>query len=345
MKDDCCREPLFFSMTYEFLQTYLPKQCGRSPHTVESYRDALTLFRRYIVNVVGGSIARFTFAECTRACVLGFLQYLAESKCKPTTRNHRLAALRSYVAFAADKDISLQSCELEIKRVPQCKVSRDEKIVIDDGAMAAILDQPSNTKIGLRDRTMMILLYDTGARLAEVLGLRTGDVVIDGDNPYIRVNGKGSKQRIAPISTKTAEHLAHYLSVYHPGDAGYPQTDLVFFTVIKNVPGTMSESNVERFVKDYAARARSSCPSIPEHVHPHMFRRTRATQLYRNGVGLPLVSRLLGHASLETTRKYATPSIEMLRKAMDSVETPQERQLRPIWEGDETMMAKLCGLR
>lgn len=345
MKDDSCCEPLFFSMTYEFLHTYLPKQCGRSPHTVESYRDALTLFRRYIVSFVGDSLAKFTFAECTRACVLGFMDYLAELKCKPSTRNQRLAALRSYLAFAADKDISLQSSELEIKRVPQCKVSREEKIVIDDDAMAAILDQPSNTKIGLRDRTMMILLYDTGARLAEVLGLHTGDIVIDGENPYIRVNGKGSKQRIVPISTRTAEHLAHYMPVYHPDDANNSQTDLVFFTIIKNVPGKMSESNVERFVKNYAGRARSSCPSVPEHVHPHMFRRTRASQLYRNGVSLPLVSRLLGHASLETTRQYATPSMEMLRTAMESVETPEERQLRPIWEGDETMMAKLCGLR
>ena len=65
--------PLFFSMSYEFLQLYLPKQCGRSPHTVEAYRDALSLFRRYVVNTLGISIGKFTFAECTRECVLGFM--------------------------------------------------------------------------------------------------------------------------------------------------------------------------------------------------------------------------------------------------------------------------------
>lgn len=207
MRNNHRSTPLFFSMTYEFLEVYLPKQCGRSPHTVESYRDALSLFRRYILYILGKSIGAFTFTECTRECVLGFMDYLSELESKPGTRNQRLAALKSYLAFAADKDITLQSTELEIKRVPPCKVPRTEKTVIPEDAMAAILQQPPNTKMGLRDRAMMVLLYDSGARLAEILGLNVSDVAIAADNPYIRVNGKGSKQRIVPISAKTAEHL------------------------------------------------------------------------------------------------------------------------------------------
>ncbi len=335
--------PLFFSMTYEFLEVYLPKQCGRSPHTVESYRDALSLFRRYILNTVGVSIGKFTFAECTRECVLNFMNHLSELASKSSTRNQRLAALKSYMTFAADKDLSLQSNELEVKRVPQCKVPRTEKTVIPEDAMTAILNQPANTKMGLRDRTIMILLYDSGTRLAEVLGLNISDVAIDGDNPYIRVNGKGGKQRIVPISERTTAHLTRYLSVYH--STRHPNTDLLFFTIIKNVIGMMSEGNVERFVKEYARKAKSSCPSVPDNVHPHMFRRTRATQLYQNGVSLHLVSRLLGHASLETTQLYAKPSLKMLRDAIESVETSEEKSVKPIWEGNEAMMAKLSGLR
>ena len=107
----------------------------------------------------------------------------------------------------------------------------------------------------------------------------------------------------------------------------------------------MSEGNVERFVREYGSKAQASCPSVPDRVHPHMFRRSRATHLYQNGVDLPLVSRLLGHAHLETTRVYAKPSLKMLREAMESVETPTQKAAKPIWEGDEAMMAKLCGLR
>jgi site-specific recombinase XerD len=76
-----------------------------------------------------------------------------------------------------------------------------------------------------------------------------------------------------------------------------------------------------------------------------MFRRTRATQLYQNGVALPLVSKILGHASLQTTQLYAKPSIEMLRRAMESVQTPEQQTEKPTWITDETVMAKLSGLR
>lgn len=335
--------PLFFSMTYEFLQLYLPKQCGRSNHTVESYRDALSLFRRYVLDVVGVSMGKFTFAECTRECVLGFMDYLASRNSAPATRNQRLAVLKSYICFAADKDVALQSSALEVRRVPQCRVPKTEKTVIAEDAMAAILAQPPRTKMGLRDRAIMILMYDSAARLGEILSLNLPDVVTGGANPYIRINGKGGKERIVPIALRTAAHLTQYISVYHSGNR--LETNLLFYTVIKNTSSPMSEGNVERFLSKYARQARSGCPSIPERVHPHMLRRTRATQLYQNGVSLPLVSRLLGHASLQTTQIYAQPSLQMLRDAIESVESPAQKLERPIWEEDEAVMAKLIGLR
>ncbi len=343
MKNNHLLYPLFFSMTYDFLETYLPKQCGRSPHTVKSYRDALSLFRRYVLNEVGIPISKFTFVECTRKKVLGFMDYLTKRGSKPSTRNQRLATLKSYISFASDKNISLQSIALEIKRVPQCKTPQTDKIVIPEEAMKAILNQPSNTKMGIRDRTIMILLYDTGTRLAEILGLSITDVVITGDNPYIRVHGKGSKERIVPISMKTVKHLTRYISVFH-GNVKL-KTTLLFYTIIKNMVGNMSEGNVERFIKGYAEKAKLFCPSVPEKVNPHMFRRTRATELYQNGVSLPLVSRFLGHASLETTKIYAKPSLKMLRDAIESVETSTEKNEQPLWEDSEEIMAKLCGLR
>lgn len=343
MRNDHRTGTLFFSMTQEFLETYLPRQCGRSRHTVESYRDALSLFRRYVVGVLGIPMGSFTFAACDRECVMGFMDYLAARQSKPSTRNHRLAVLKSYVSFAADKDITFQSVALSIGRIPQFRQAKTERVVIPDEAMASILRQPPDTRRGLRDRTIMIMLYDSGARLAEILGLKISDVMLDDDNPYIRINGKGGKQRIVPISTKTIAHLKNYIAVYH--GRGQPSTELLFYTVIKGIVGLMSEANVERFVKEYARQAQCSCKSVPDNIHTHMFRRTRATQLYRNGVDLPLVSRLLGHARLETTQIYASPSLKMLRDAITSVETPEQKAERPIWEDNEAILIKLSGLR
>ena len=333
---------LFFSMTYEFLDIYMVNQVGRSPDTIESYRDALTIFRRYVLNELNLSITKFAFAQCTRDCIFGFLEYLKVQGNKPGTRNQRLAALKSYLWFAADKDVTLQSIALVVGRVPQCKNPETQKYVLSGDALHAIFSQPANTRMGLRDRTIMILLYVSAVRLAEILNLRVTDICLNEENPYIRVMGKGSKERVVAINVKTVKHVKQYLDVYHLRDN--PDAGLLFFTIIKGRTGKISQGNVERFIQQYANRARESCPDIPLSVYPHMLRRTRATNLYQNGVELALVSRILGHAFLDTTRVYAKPSLAMMREAMESVEAPQTRDEKPLWFGSEEGMAKLCGL-
>ncbi len=334
---------LFFSMTYEFLDIYMVKQLGRSPDTIESYRDALTLFRRYILNELCISIAKFTFAKCTRNCIFGFLKYLKIQGNKPGTCNQRLAAIKSYLWFAADKDVTLQSIALEVSHVPQLKNPQTEKQVLSEIALNAIFNQPANTRMGLRNRTIMILLYDSAVRLAEILNIRVNDICLNEKNPYVRVMGKGSRERVVAINIKTVKHVKQYLDFYRSKDN--PDINSLFYTIIKGRAGKMSEGNVERFIQQYADKARKSCPEMPPRVYPHMLRRTRATNLYQNGVELALVSRILGHACLDTTRIYAKPSLSMMREAMETNQASQTKDEKPIWIGSEEEMAKLCGLR
>ena len=252
--------------------------------------------------------------------------------------------MRSYLWFASDRDIALQSVALRISKIPFCKeVQRDKKILSKE-AMSCLLRQPTNTKTGLRDRVIMILLYDSAIRLDELLSLKAQDLVLERKDPYIRVDGKGNKERLVAITTMTAEHLLEYFRVFHAeiNDKQLP----FFFTKIKGQIGKMSEGNVERFIKQYASQAKKECDDIPENIHPHMFRRTRATMLYQSGVELALISRILGHSSIETSKIYATPSMEMLKKAMESVETPAQLNEKPLWKScSEEDLAKLCGLR
>lgn len=334
---------LFFSMTFEYLNVYLSEQMGYSPKTIQSYCDALSLFRQFVSEILEVSIAKFTFSLCNRDCIYLFMAFLKERGNAPSTQNQRLAALKSYLWFAADKDISLQSLALEAKRIPSFKVKKKDLEVLSHEALTSIFAQPSNTKMGLRDRTIMIVLYDSAIRLDEVLKLKLLDVQI-GDSPYLRVHGKGSKERLVPISLKTTRHLQQYIEFFHGKDS--PETDLLFYTFIKGNADAMSESNVERFIKKYANKARESCEEIPKDVFPHLLRRTRATDLYQNGVEIELISRLLGHASVETTRKYyAKPSLKMLADAINSVSIPKCEQETPLWEEGEKLMAKICGLR
>lgn len=334
---------LFFSMTYEFLEIYMRVQLERSPATIESYRDALTVFRHYLRDQKNISLSSFEFVQCTRDLVLDFMEHLAAAGNKPGTRNQRLAALKSYLWFAADKDISLQSIALSIGRVKACRNPKKEKPIFDEEALRLLFDAPSNTKMGIRDKTIMILLYDSAARIDEILSLKKQDICLDSENPFIHVIGKGQKERVIALTEQSCRHLQQYLAVYHPKDG--PDTELLFYTIIKGNISKMSAANVERFLKKYAQQVRDIYPDIPDCVHPHMFRRTRATGLYRDGVDLAIVSRFLGHAQLETTRIYATPSVEMMRKAIRKIPTTFNDE-QPSWTIDaDEAMAKLCGLR
>ncbi len=334
---------LFFSMTYEFLEVYMRLQLERSPATIESYRDALTVFRRYLKDQRNIYLSSFEFAQCTKDLVLDFMEYLSAIGNKPGTRNQRLAALKSYLWFAADKNIALQSIAISIGRVKACRNPKKEKPVLDEEALRLLFNAPKNSKMGVRDKAIMILLYDSAARIDEVLSLRKQDICLSSNAPSIHVLGKGQKERVIALTEQTCSHLQQYLSLYHPQNG--PDTDLLFYTVIKGNIAKMSAANVERFLKKYAQQVREVYPDIPDCVHPHMLRRTRATGLYRDGVDLSIVSRFLGHAQLETTRIYATPSVEMMRKAIENIPT-SSRSEQPIWNTDaDEVMAKLCGLR
>lgn len=345
MKDSTATQnALFFSMTLEYLETYMPRQLGRSPHTVKAHRDALTVFRMFLLKGKNRSMGRFTFMECTSALVQDFILHLKDCGNSAATCNRRLCSLRSYVWFAADRNIALQSVALSMDKIPLCKEERREKAVLSPAAMSCILRQPANTKAGLRDKAIMILLYDSAIRLDELLSMKVQDAVLQCGEPYIRVFGKGSKERIVAIKELTAGHLAEYIRVFH-GCAGNRQ-DLLFYTKIKGVIGKMSEGNVERFINQYAKQANADCAEIPGKVYPHMFRRSRATELYQNGVEMALISKILGHAQIETTKIYAVPSLEMLRVAIESVETPEQVAELPLWEScSEEDMARLCGIR
>jgi site-specific recombinase XerD len=334
---------LFFSMTFEFLEIFLPKQCGRSIHTIKSYKDSLTIFRRYLLEQKGIKIGNFTFIQCTRELVIEFLDFITNRGCANSTRNYRLTAIKSYLAFAADKNISLQSIFLSINNIKQLKVIQPERNCLPDNAITAILSQPDvYSLMGIRDSTLLVLLYDSGVRLAELLTLRIENIRLNGDNAHIRVFGKGSKERVISISQSAVDYIVQYLKLFRTIDNN--DTDLLFYTVIKGKYGQMSERNVERLLQKYADQAREQCPEIPIKVHPHMFRRARATRMYQQGVPLPLVSRFLGHSSQNTTKIYATPSVEMMRAVISSSSLPLGPSEEPIWDSEDEA-AKNSGLR
>lgn len=332
----------------DFFQIYLPKQRCCSKNTVSSYKYAVNLFLDYMLEKHSVPLLSMKMDDINRNTINGFLEWLSDSrKNSPSTCNQRLMALKSFARYLGLNDFSLTSVYAETCFVPVRKKAARTVSFLSEAALRELLKQPDTGKLtGQRNLFLMILMYDTAARCQEVLDIRLRDFCLDAVSPYVYLKGKGNKIRTVPLMDATVRHLQHYLRQFHPDRQACPD-DYLFYTVTHNQRHQLSTDTVEAFMKKYGEAARNRCPEIPERVHPHQMRHTRAIHLYRNGMPLALLSDFLGHTSLETTRVYAYADTEMKRNAIKkSVPPILEGDDEPVWDiSDEETLRRLAGLK
>ena len=334
-------------MTLDFLNVYIP-QDSPSSKTVKTYRDGLTVFRRYVCEEKHLSIRRFRFDECTFDFVLDYRNWLLDDRKQArSTVNNRLAAIKSYVRYASARDVTLQQVFLSISEVPFLRIEKKILPIIEDTeTLKAFLDSPPNTRTGCRDTMILSVLFDTMIRADELIRISIGDLCMNAGIPYILIHGKGNKERTVSLSEKVIPLIKEYMKEFHRSSADIPDFPFIY-TVSHGEVHRMSERNVERIVKKYADITRLKYPSLPDPVYPHMLRRTRGTGLYRDGVPIEAIAVAMGHANVQTTRDhYAFPSLEQKRAAMEKgtgvISIGNEE---PEWPDDEDELARLCGLR
>ncbi len=338
----------FFLCIKNWLTVFLPKQRCLSENSIKAYKMTLNLLIEFLRTEKELSVKNISFDIFDKTLISNFIEWLENvRKCSISTQNSRLMALRSFFHYAAICDISLTSLELEILKVPVKKSKGKTVEYLSERALKTLLDTPdTRTKIGLRNRFFMILMYDTAARCQELLDLKIKDIVLKTDKPYVYLTGKGNKQRSVPLLPKTVRHYEKYLHEFH-GNCPLSE-DYVFYTITYGIKHQMSEDNAEAFMKKYGKQAHERCNEVPERVHPHQLRHTRAIHLYRSGMPLPFISELLGHVNMTTTNIYAYADTEMKRKALEKAAlstAPAIFNQKASWENDEDMILKLSGLR
>jgi integrase/recombinase XerD len=339
----------FYQYVRGFLTVYLPKNRCYSQNTTKAYRDTLNLFRHFLWEEKAIPFTNIRFDMINHAVIHEFLAWLQSHRgCAAATKNHRLAALKSFFRYCAFEDPALMAVYMNIQNVRSQKVVRNRVEFMSETALKILLEQPDlHTPRGLRDQFFMILLYDTGARIQEILDLKLSDLHLNDQTPCIYLAGKGNKTRLVPLMDKTIAHLHRYLAMFHPG-SDLHNDQYLFYICIKGRTTRMSDDNVSCFLKRYAASAHQVCSEVPLRMHAHLFRHTRAMHLYQAGIPLSYIKDFLGHVSVNTTDIYASTDTSMMRAALEKIDRQENEQASPVipmWEDNEDMILKLCGLK
>jgi site-specific recombinase XerD len=341
------KDATFFKTIRGFLTVYLPKQKNASPNTIKSYRETLNLLLKFLEEKKKIPLHKASFSDLGHKTLGDFLDWLEnERQCGISTRNQRLMAIKSFFKYAVLVDATQVSIQMEAQKVPIKKSTSTIVEYLSQEGLKRLLSQP-NTKNdrGLRDQVMMILMYDAALRCQEILDIKVGDVDLNAVSPCVLVTGKGRQPRSVPITAKTAGHIKRYIQKFHSRQTGQ-KDDYLFYTTLHRERKQMSCDNVERFMKKYGQSARNECCNLPENIHPHQLRHTRAIHLYRDGMPLAIISEFLGHANVSTSQIYAYADPETKRKAIKKARGDEPIDMPgALWQTDEEMIKRLYGLK
>lgn len=301
-----------------FFEDFLPAQRGLSPHTVHSYRDTLLLLLQFASRDAKRPIERLEISDLTADCIIRFLHFLeVERKNAIATRNARLGAIHVFARFlAAHRPEYLGSLQRVIG-LPFKRGARELPIEYLEGAEVAALLKviDRSTRLGQRDYALFALMFNTGARVQEVLNLRRRDVRFDSPS-QVRLLGKGNKVRLCPIWPATVRLLRDLIGASPPPE-GDP-ADTLLFTNARGRP--LTRFGVRYLLRRYVAAAAHEAPSLGEkRIHPHSLRHSTAIALLKAGVDFATISQWLGHAGLNTTMRYARADIDLKRQALAQV--------------------------
>lgn len=327
--------PDFFTIAREYLHTYLPTTRGASPKTVQAYRIALESYLHYLRQVENLSRDQVGFEHFDRPRLLAWLTWMnTEQRYKPATVTLRLSAIRAFLAYAAATDITLIAIHQGAKALKPPAVPRTPIAYLSHAQTRAILSAYDGaTGKSRRNRMLLILLYDTAARVSEITALTIADLHLHDDAPHLSVTGKGNKTRPIPLTAKTVAHLKVYLAEFHPHGHEAASRPL-FYSTRAGQPAPLSVDTVSAVLKTAATIAQARCPSIPDRIHAHLLRKTKAMDLYQQGIPMPIIMRLLGHQNVTTTSAfYAFATMDMMRAAITAATPGIDTPTRPLTKG------------
>ena len=328
--------PSFAALVQSFFTEHLTQQRAMSPRTVATYRDGFVLFLDFATAHLHRQPTALMLQDITPALILAFLDHLEQDRGNAVrTRNARLAALRAFLKFAGHRDINALHVVEQALGVPMKRFERPMLGFLTREEMLAIIGKPGSSWTSQRDHLLLHMLYNTGARVSEIIGVRLADVVLDGA-ASVHLHGKGRKQRTMPLWRSTVKAVRAWLRFNTgmlPSSALLPNRD----------GHAMTRTNVAQRLARAVQTATPAMPSLRDRrISPHTIRHTTAMHLLQSGEPIAGIALWLGHESPTTTHQYTEANLAMKEKALARLHDPDTASRR--FRASDSLLEFLKGL-
>jgi len=327
----------------DYMTQYLPVECGVSINTIQTYSHTFVIFLHFMKEEERIHPEHLHLADITKQKVICFLDWLEkERECSVSTRNARLATLHSFFRFIQYRDVAGLKQWQEILSIRFKKNTSPEMEYLTVEGLKHFLNQPDiQTKYGRRDLALLGLLYDSGARVQELINTTPADLRFD-ETTTIKLTGKGNKARIVPLSSAQVQNLKSYMTenkLFEYQNKAHP-----LFPNPQN--NRLSRVAVLDIVKKYAAMARLSAPDlIPSKIGCHSFRHSKAMHLLEADINLVYIRDFLGHVSTTTTEVYARASAKKKMEALQKLNPSIVSNKKTSWQKNGQLLDWLKNLQ
>ena len=312
-----------------FLLEHLVTERNLAVNTQKSYRDMLTLLLPFVASTIRKPIDRLTVDDLSSQIVRLFLTHIEQQRsCLTSTRNQRLGGIHALARFIAEHSPEHIDWCAQIRLIPFKKTSQPAITYLEKPEMDALLAAPDDqTAQGRREYTLLLFLYNSGARVSEAVQLRIGD--IDWYAQCVRIVGKGGKQRRCPLWTSTLEQLRDLAGTRGASESMF----------LNRCHQPMTRSGVHALVKRCATRACARAPSLKsKKVSPHVIRHSTASHLLHAGVDINTIRGWLGHVSINTTNIYAESDLATKAQALATCAVADKPPLKKHWRSQPGLM-------
>lgn len=310
--------------------------------SVNTYSTYLIVIKQYItyLNGIGIKSNNIFINDFNKSNVLSFLNYVENDlNCSAKTRNHKLAILSSFLEYAQSINPIYLTVYLDVKSIKLKKIVKEKMDYMTINELESFFKAIDlKHKSGYKHYVLFTILYETGVRVSELINIKIDDCYLTTDHPYIRILGKGNKERIVYINDNVVKMILEYLNKFNIKDG---------FLLRNHSNEQYSRFGVNKTIDKYYEIAKKECPTLErKRITPHTFRHSKAVHFLQNGTALPIIQRFLGHSSIQTTEIYLDIANDVVIEAVKlAANTLSSDNVESKWDNDENLITMLENLK